>query len=148
MREGDLANAMITAMSLVQIGPKWIPRPIMRFFANIMIRSQKKSTDEVKRDGNTSVAELAPVLRYDFAIVEEVIGEPKRFEGVGEGMEVLLLDGGNSPGFVRVVMGVLERVVMGARRVTIEGVGHEVLCNKDFRGRPEKAVSAIRDFFG
>ena len=37
---------------------------------------------------------------------------------------------------------------MGARKVVLGGVGHEVLCGQEMRGRPEKAVPIIREFFG
>lgn len=144
---GDLPGAMITAMNLVQIGPGWIPRPIMRILAILMIRSQKKSVEEVLRDGNVTMAELAPVLRYDFAIVEQMVGKSSRFEAVGSDIEILLLDGSNSPAYGRVVTDRLETAIPGAQRVTIDGVGHELLCNQDFRGRPAKAVETIKNFF-
>lgn len=147
MKAGDLAGAMITAMKLVQIGPGWIPRPIMRIVANLMIRSQKKSAEEVLRDGNTTMAELAPVLRYDFAIVEQMVGKSSRFGAAGDKIEILLLDGSNSPAYGKIVSDNLEVAIRGAQRVTIQGVGHELLCNRDFRGKPAKAVETIKNFF-
>ena len=119
MKAGNIVDAMITAMGLVQIGPGWIPRPIMRLVANLMIRSQKKSPEEVLRDGNTTMKELAPVLRYDFAVVEEVVADSTRFSSVGENREILLLDGGNSPAYAKIATDRLEQVIKGAQRVGI-----------------------------
>ncbi len=159
-RSGDEVGAMVTAMQLVELGPAWIPRWLMKWLSGMMMRGQEKSVEKEKQAGGEdrgkcTMRELGAALRYDFAVCSGVIGDSARFahagerrEGGGGGrVEVLLLHGGRSPRYLQEAMGVLAGLLPGAKHVTIEGVGHEVLCGADMRGQPDKAVPAIRDFF-
>jgi len=67
------------------------------------------------------------------------VGERKR--------DILLLGGGKSPGYLKEALGHLREALPAAKTVVMDGVGHEVLCGKEMRGRPEVAVPAIREFF-
>ncbi len=44
-------------------------------------------------------------------------------------------------------MAALGELIPGATTVTVEGVGHELLCGAEMRGQPSKAIPAIRNFF-
>ena len=156
-RSGDEMGAMVTAMHLVELGPGWIPRWLMKWLSGVMMRGQEKSVEKERQAGGEDLGrctmrELGRALRYDFAVVSGLIGDSARFARVGERREggrvaVLLLQGGRSPRYLQEAMGVLAERLPEAKHVTIEGVGHEVLCGADMRGQPEKAVPAIRDFF-
>jgi hypothetical protein len=92
------------------------------------------------------MSDLAPILRYDFTLVEHMVQASSAFAGIAAEREILLLDGGTSPAYARAIDARLEEVVKGVRRVTLQSVGHEVLCNRDFRGSPGKAVGVIGEF--
>jgi pimeloyl-ACP methyl ester carboxylesterase len=154
MAAGDIPGALVSAMHLVQLGPGWIPRVVMKFLMGLMVAVQEKrkrrdKTDGEEGDGGTkSMADMAPILRYDFAVAEEMVGEVKRFEGVAGERKILLLTGEKSPRYLKVATDELEKDIEGAERMTIPGVGHEVLCNSDFRGSPKLAVETLKTFFG
>lgn len=153
MARGDVSGALIEAMRAVQLGPLWIPKVIMRVLTGLMIWMQNRKGKDKKREedkGKSTMGDMAPLLRYDFALAEHMVGSAKRFEDVaGDGeRKVLLLSGDKSPGYVVEGMRELERVVKGAKRVVLEGVGHEVLCNSEMRGSPAMAVGALKEFFG
>lgn len=92
--------------------------------------------------------DLATTMRYDFAVCELLVGPSKKFAGVGGDREVLLLGGDQSPEYMVRGLRVLEGVMKGARRVEMQGVGHEVMSNRDRRGNPERATVEIKKFFG
>lgn len=124
----------------------------MKVLTNMMLRSQaRKSKDEKlepKEDrGKTGFGDFAPLLRYDFALVEHAVGPAQRFEGVARMKEVLLLSGQKSPSYINVGMGELEKVMKRAESEKLEGVGHEVLCNAEMRGSPAKAIEVLKKFF-
>jgi pimeloyl-ACP methyl ester carboxylesterase len=152
MSKGDVSGALVDAMKAVQLGPGWIPRPVMKILTNLMLWGQsRKSKDgksgEEEERGKTGFGDFAPLLRYDFALVENVVGLSQRFECVAREKKILLLSGEKSPSYIHIGMRELERVVKGAESVKLEGVGHEVLCNAEMRGSPAKAIDALRKFF-
>ena len=135
MVRGDVSGALVEAMRAVQLGPLWIPKVVMRALTVLMLWSQNKDKKMKGEEdtGKCTMGDMAPLLRYDFALVEHMVGPAKTFEGVaGDGKrELLLLSGEKSPGYSRLAMRELEKVVKGAKTVTLEGVGHEVLCNAE-----------------
>jgi pimeloyl-ACP methyl ester carboxylesterase len=152
MTRGDVSGALIEAMRAVQLGPLWIPKVVMKALTALMLWSQNRGKNKKGEEdkGNCTMGDMAPLLRYDFALAELMVGPAKTFEGVaGDGeRELLLLSGEKSPGYNRLAMRELEKVVKGARIVTLEGVGHEVLCNAEMRGNPVRAVGVLKEFFG
>lgn len=150
MAAGDVPGALVSAMKLVQLGPGWIPRVLMKFLIKLVIgmqeRQKAKEEKGVEGKSTVSMASMAPILRYDFAVAEEMIGDLRRFEGTGKTREILLLTGDKSPQYLKVVIDELEKVIEDAKRITIVGVGHEVLCNPDVRGNPAKAIGAVKEF--
>lgn len=149
---GDQLSAMVTAMRIVQLGPGWIPRPVMRILSGILFRFQDKDVEKRKAQGEedhgvTTMRGLGTMLRYDFAVVEGMVADASRCEALGDlGGRILLLSGSTSPPYLGQGISVLGEVIPGAKTVIIDGVGHEVLCGREMRGRPELAVSAIREF--
>jgi hypothetical protein len=159
--DGDIAGALVTAMKTVQMGPGWlahVPRWIIKWLTKMALNAEakeqiKKKVASGEDDGAVTMEALAPVLRYDFALCEAMVGEPERFADVGavEGRAILLLGGELSMGYVKEALRGLERVMVGdgkhVKRVEVKGVGHELLENKVRNGKVEKGVGIVKDFF-
>jgi pimeloyl-ACP methyl ester carboxylesterase len=160
IQDGDIAEALVTAMKLAQLGPGWLracPRWIIKSLTKMIMNAEAKEQAKRKAEGSddqgaVTMESLAPVLRYDFALSEAMIGEPDRFRdvGKGEGEEILLLGGELSPQYIRDALGKLESVMMGkgnnVKRVEVKGVGHELLENKIRNGKAEKGAAIVREF--
>jgi hypothetical protein len=103
-------------------------------------------------EGVVTMEGLAPVLRYDFALCEAMIGEAERFRSIGEveNRDVLLLGGEVSLRYIREALRVFAGVVIGngkrVKRVEVKGVGHELLENKIRNGKVGLGVGVIRQF--
>jgi pimeloyl-ACP methyl ester carboxylesterase len=160
MEHGDVAGALITAMLVAQLGPGWLracPRWIIRILTKMILhaeaKDQAKKRDEGGREeGAVTMEALAPALRYDFALIEAVLGSPERFKDVTKaaGREILLLGGQLSMPYIHEAMKELERVMKNdegtVKRVEVKGAGHELLENKIRNGKVEKAIETIKEF--
>ncbi|RYO82923.1 hypothetical protein DL766_006998 [Monosporascus sp. MC13-8B] len=159
--DGDIAGAAVTAMRIVQLGPKWIPRWLMKVLSSMMFHAQDRDVEKKKASGEEdrgvcTMSTLARLIRYDFAVAEGMVAETGRYEVLSwkeddtsrERVELLLLSGTKSPTFLMEGMSVLRETIRGAKSVVIDGVGHELLCNGEMRGQPARAVPTIREFFG
>jgi pimeloyl-ACP methyl ester carboxylesterase len=152
-RSGDDAGAMTTAMHLVQLGPLWIPRWIMKRLSTMMMNFQERGVKKrvaagEEDQGACTMRELGQLLTYDFAVCEGMVIDSKKYSALAHlGPRILLLTGGKSPKFLGQVIDILHASIPGTKKVIINGVGHEVLCGAEMRGQPKKAVPVIRDFF-
>lgn len=159
---GDKAGAAVTAMRMIELGPAWIPRWIMRGLTGLMFRGQEREVAKHKAlpgaedRGVCTMAGLTDLLRYDFAVVEGMVGPAERYGalvgGAGEDgeegvVEIMLLSGEKSPAWIRQGTNVLAKTIAGVKTVVVEGIGHELLCNGEMRGQPAKAVPALCHFF-
>lgn len=159
---GDKAGAAVTAMQMIELGPVWIPRWVMRGLTGLMFRGQerdaarRKALPGAEDRGVCTMAGLTELLRYDFAVVEGMVGPAERYgalvggageDGEGGGVEIMLLSGEKSPAWIRQGTDALAKALPGVKTVVVEGVGHELLCNAEMRGQPAKAVPALREFF-
>ncbi|KFY15091.1 hypothetical protein V491_05780 [Pseudogymnoascus sp. VKM F-3775] len=103
-------------------------------------------------DGAATMEMLAPVLRYDFALVQAMVSDARGFAEVAEGRRVLLIGGEGSPGYMRFAMkGLVDAMGEGGFEAGIEwkevgGVGHELFENKRRNGRVELGVEIVREF--
>lgn len=150
--QGDAAGALVTAMSLVQLGPSWIPRWIMKPSVNMICRSQEKAVRKAVENGeegrgNCTMKGLGSVLRYDFAVVEASMRKARDYTRLSKvsKVEILLLTGSKSPHYLKQAIATLHQVTK-AKNVAIDGVGHELLCGPEMRGQPEKSLQCIRQF--
>jgi hypothetical protein len=119
MAEGDIKAALVTAMTMVQLGPSWIPRPIMKVLTGFMMWSDEQGrvsdcsvigeqgTAKDERGmrsglGISTTGGMAPLIRYDFAVVEDMIGPSQRFAELGGPgkVQILLLGGSQSPKYL------------------------------------------------
>jgi len=149
---GDLLNAMVTSMRVAQLGPGWIPRGVMRWLTSMMMGYQGKQSEKKKAagedEGACTMKALGPLTRYDFALVEAMVGDSRRLEGLSQRAKLLLLSGSRTPAYLAGAMQILGEMNPEAKRVVVEGVGHELLCGKEMRGSPAKAVPALKSFLG
>lgn len=160
LEDGDIVGAAATAMHMVQLGPAWIPRWLMKALSGIMFRTQDKAVQRNKAKGGDdrgvcTMSGLTRLLRYDFSIVEGMAAESGRYKVLSwpgdaaseQKVQILLLSGGQSPSFLTEGMNTLRDTNAGAKSVVVEGVGHELLCDREMRGQPARAVPTIREFF-
>lgn len=157
---GKTTSALVTAMRIVQLGPGWLhvcPDFIIRFLAGLIMSAEAREQDrrmEAGEDdeGAVTIEMLAPVLRYDFALVQAMVADARGFNRVAEGRRVLLVGGGESPEYMRFAMGGLADAVReggfeaGMEWKEIRAVGHELFENKKRNGRVELVVEAVREF--
>jgi hypothetical protein len=88
----------------------------------------------------------ATLLRYDFALAENMVCAAQRLGNVaGDGERKALSFGGDKSqvqlgGYATTWAGREGRKACGVR-----GMGHEVLCNAEMRSNPAKAVGILKD---
>ncbi|CAH0014472.1 unnamed protein product [Clonostachys rhizophaga] len=156
--ERDLASkgemsALVTAMYTVQLGPTWIPRRIMDVLAWVGFTLAGRSGQGPKGPngedlGKCTLKDMAHIIRYDFAVVEGMIQDSKNFQALNSpGQNLMLLQGEKTMEYMKEAMSILRNSAPDATHLDIPGVGHELLVNSDMRGRPERAVPFIKEFF-
>ncbi|KFY38038.1 hypothetical protein V495_06795 [Pseudogymnoascus sp. VKM F-4514 (FW-929)] len=103
-------------------------------------------------EGVVTMEMLAPVLRYDFMLVEAMVHGAEEFARVAQGRKVLFVGGGDSPEYLKFAMRGLVGAVReggfgeGMSWEEIGGVGHELFENKRRNGKVELGVEAVRRF--
>ncbi|KFY35410.1 hypothetical protein V494_05938 [Pseudogymnoascus sp. VKM F-4513 (FW-928)] len=157
---GDTTSALVTAMRIVQLGPGWLrmcPGFIIRFLTSLIMSAEAKEQGRRKAageedEGAMTMEMLAPVLRYDFALVHAMVGDAKEFDRVAEGRKVLFVGGGGSPGYMRFAMRQLVDAVRegefeaGVEYEVVAGVGHELFENKRRNGKVALGIETVREF--
>lgn len=157
---GDTTSALVTAMRIVQLGPGWLrmcPDFIIHFLTGLIMSAEAKEQGRRKAageedEGVATMEMLAPVLRYDFALVQAMVGDARGFADVAEDRRVLLVGGERSPRYMRFAMkGLLDARREGGFEAGIEwkeigGVGHELFENKRRNGTVELGVEIARKF--
>jgi pimeloyl-ACP methyl ester carboxylesterase len=141
-KAGDLPGMLATGMKLSRLGPAtmrampdWLLKPAIK----AMMKTEAKSGS-----GNyASMAELAPTLRYDFAIAQSIDGSIRKFKDVMQ--PVLLLGGSKSPHFLTRALDELEQIIPNATRVEIAGAGHAAAWNVDAKRNPHGNPNAVAD---
>ncbi|WP_229075669.1 alpha/beta fold hydrolase [Actinoplanes sp. DH11] len=89
------------------------------------------------------LAELAPTMRLDAAVVRDAAGPLELYRQVRA--DTLLLGGDRSPAYLTGVLNGLEPVLPRVRRVTLTGMGHLAADNS---GKPAAVAAELRRFFG
>lgn len=141
--DGKIDAAMVTAMLGAQMGPpifQRLPRWLLKKLTNMMMVSEDKNA----KSGDITMRMLAPTVRYDFLIVDEMKAALESFESIRA--DVLLLGGSKSPAYLRTALGALEKILPHAKRVEFAGLDHSATGNRDQRGAPEQVAQVMCQF--
>jgi hypothetical protein len=131
MRGAEMGPALFRAL------PKWLTA---RLVGMGMKQEAKQPTGEYP-----TMAELAPTLHYDFAVVTESSGRLDDYRSIRA--EVLLMGGSKSPAFLKRALADLARVLPDAKRIELAGLDHAVSWNSDRGGHPAAVARELRRFF-
>jgi pimeloyl-ACP methyl ester carboxylesterase len=141
--QSRLAAAMATftkgvgASRATDLVPRWLLVPML----NAYLRRDSRRV----KPGEATLASLIPLQRLDVQLFEEMAASAS--EGFARlRADVLLMDGAKTPAPIRNALDALQTTLPGARRVTLNGVGHEAPINH--RGVPERVATELRAFFG
>lgn len=144
--EGRPSAALVTAMTLVRLGPPWLralPRPLLQLF---VARSLVKESRNQDMERYAPLRELLAAMRYDFNIVAAMADSIGAFRHVEA--QVLLLGGSRSPRYLKEALASLEHVLPQAHRIAFEGLDHSAPWNRDRGGDPQRIAGALLEFFG
>ncbi len=126
----------------------------MKAGAGMMFKGQENDVAKRRARGEEdrgvcTMAGLTALLRFEFAVVEGMAGDSRRYRalGSGSGVDIMLLSGTKSLAWIKEGTAVLAEVIAGVETVVIQDVGHELLCNAEMRGQPAKAVPLLRGYF-
>ena len=144
LARGDLASALVTGMKGAQMGPAifaHVPRPLLRALTVAAMRRE----DRTLGPSEVTMRALAPTLSYDFMLAEQTRDRLDAYSSITA--EVLLLDGGSSPAYLRTAVNALAAVLPRAHRITFRGLGHGATGNARFGGKPAVVAGPLKEFF-
>jgi pimeloyl-ACP methyl ester carboxylesterase len=142
---GDVAGSMVIAMRAGEMGPslmRAIPTPLMRAMTARMLTADARKPHEL---GDATMAELAPAIRQDFAILAEQADRLGDFAAIRA--RTLLIDGTKTRPYLHHAVEALATTIPGASRVSIPGVDHGATQNRDQWGKPDLVAPVLADFF-
>ena len=144
MADGNVAGALVAGMKGAKMAPpvfNVLPSKVLEPLVKLaMAQEEKRGTN-----GYVPMRELAPTLHYDFQLVAETSGALERYRAISA--DVLLLGGSKSPAYLNRALDTLEKVLPGAKRVELSGVGHAAAWNADRGGQPALVAHELRRFF-
>ena len=143
MARGRIGPAMVTAMRGAQMGPRWF-RALPKALTGRLIAMGMRGEAKKPAGPYPTMAELAPTLHTDFAVVSASSGRLDDWRSIGAA--TLLLGGATSAPYLNAALDDLERVLPNARRVELAGVGHEASWNEDRGGSPAVVAAELRRF--
>jgi pimeloyl-ACP methyl ester carboxylesterase len=139
--QGDLASAMVTIIKGTgDVSPiTYVPRLCLTPLVRLAIRANARSggSDAIP------IRALIPTVRYDIRLQRETEPLVPTFADIR--CDVLLLGGSRSHRALRTALDALARLLPGAKRVRLHGIGHLAADNT---GRPEEVANHLRTFFG
>ncbi|GAA1599502.1 alpha/beta hydrolase [Kribbella hippodromi] len=141
LRRGEPAEAMVTALKGLQVGPAFLrilPRRIAVALIRKFIAGEQSAGDE------PDFTSLLPTLRYDFQLSAEGSADLERFKALDH--PVLLLGGSRSPHYLKAALTALHRLLPDSRRSELRGANHNTANNRSQGGRPELVAAELRDF--
>jgi pimeloyl-ACP methyl ester carboxylesterase len=147
--QGHVAAALTTGMKAARLGPP-IFDLIPRWLLERMTQTMLAAADRKAAPDDVTMRALAPTLHYDFQLVLASQGALDRFGEIRA--DVLLLGGSKSPAFLSASLDALARVLPGAERVELAGLGHAASGNADdpMTGKgadPQRVAQELRRFF-
>jgi pimeloyl-ACP methyl ester carboxylesterase len=137
---GKLASAMVTLLE--GVGDPSVLRALPRFLLVPLVRLAINADERRTERGYVPLKALIPTMRFDARLVAETEGALERFGAVRA--RVLLLGGEKSAPYLRRALDALGRVLPGAERVELRGIGHLAADNG---GAPERVAAKLAAFF-
>ena len=139
---GRMAAALVTGMHEAHLAPpavKAIPRFVMERLTALAMKAEERKAGP----DDATMRALAPTLRYDFALINEVAGSADLFEDIDTA--VLLLGGSKSDAFFSASLEVLERSLPHATRIELPDLDHGGSTDRD--GDPDAIAALLDPFF-
>jgi pimeloyl-ACP methyl ester carboxylesterase len=144
MARGRIGAAMVTAMRGAEMGPDWFRR-LPKAMTSPLVTMGMRQEARQPATPYATMAELAPTLHNDFAVVAASAGRLDDWRSIDA--ETMLLGGATSRPYLKRALDDLERALPRARRVELRGVGHEASWNADRGGNPALVAAELRRFF-
>jgi pimeloyl-ACP methyl ester carboxylesterase len=135
---GKPASALVIFVKADNLVPAFLPRWLLVPLVALYLWWEKRSVEPP----DVPMEALVPLQRFDGLLVREMDSSLESFAGMRG--EVLLMGGQKSPAFLRDVLDALQGSLPHARRVELQGVGHEAPVD---RGAPERVGEELRAFF-
>jgi pimeloyl-ACP methyl ester carboxylesterase len=145
LSQGKFTTAMVTSLNVyTQIDPEekssilyHLPSVIWKPIFRLILEVDERN---VKGD-DVTLKELMPTLKFDVQLVNETEGKLDNFKEVKA--EVLLLNGGKSPIFLKNSTNTLNALLSHVKHVELEGLDHDSAQNY---GKPEIIAQEIKNF--
>jgi pimeloyl-ACP methyl ester carboxylesterase len=144
MAAGRLPTALVLAMKAGQFAPPAIaavPTPLLAPLVGLGLRREAKHPPA----GYATMAELAPALVHDFALLREVAGHSEHLRDVA--VPTLLLGGSRSQTYLKRGLDLAADALPTGRRVELPGLDHGAAWNADRRGNPAPVAAELVRFF-
>ncbi len=145
--DGKIAAALISGMLGGKLGPAFFSL-LPRFLMESMTRKMLRQEDATAQPGDFTMRRFAPTLHYDFQLVAEMAEQAETFRALRT--EVLLLSGSKSPGWLKLAITTLAKVLPNVHWVEFPGLDHSGSSDPTAMSRtsqPEVVAEAMRSFF-
>ncbi|ASL48805.1 putative hydrolase (plasmid) [Burkholderia sp. AD24] len=139
----QLAAALVTAMGIVRLGPRFprlVPRWLLQMGAARALRA-----DERRTTAYAQLSELVPAMRYDFNVVASM--NQRLYDLHTVETPVLLMGGDRSPDYLKSALMTLETRLPNTDSIELADADHSAPWNDDLKGRPEQVGQALKNFF-
>ncbi|HET7012541.1 MAG TPA: alpha/beta hydrolase [Streptosporangiaceae bacterium] len=152
LAEGQVADALITSLHGLDLAPPAFRIPPRRLLVAITNAAMRKEDTHAVTDtvlGTITMRQIAPTLRYEPLLLEEMAGTIADFADVPA--DVLLMGGDmRRPAFIRPAFDALARTLPHVRCEIFRGLDHGGAADPgptNRGGKPETVAPAIRSFF-
>jgi pimeloyl-ACP methyl ester carboxylesterase len=140
LAEGKVAQAMVSASR--GIGGAAILNAVPRFMSEPLMRLALAAEARDVKDGDVALQDLIPTLLHDARIVLDTADKLHELRSISA--QVLLLNGGRSPAYLKRILDAVHVALPGAARVEMRGLGH---MSADNGGKPERIAQELLRFF-
>jgi pimeloyl-ACP methyl ester carboxylesterase len=133
------AAALVTAMKGIGVMPAFcrLPRFVLVPLLSLVMRVQGTTNGD-----DVSIRALSPTLHYDTQIAQEMSDTLDHYKTLQA--PVLLLGGGESPGYFSVALDGLSHTLPRVERITFPELGHD---GPEDDGRPQLVAQQLCPFF-
>lgn len=138
--QGKLADAIVTISKGTRDSPVFNALP--RFIGVALMKLALPAEAREVKDGDVALRDLIPTMRYDAQIVLDTADKLAELSEVSA--EVLLLNGGASPAYLKRSLVAVQAALPRCTRVELRGLGH---TSADNGGKPHRVAEELIRFF-